>query len=77
VVVIVPMIMAVIMLCERGVVAVRVSPMVDGDRDIEAVRFGDLVDGFPIGSVIGEQKDLPRAVRMQGLGLDSISIRSG
>jgi hypothetical protein len=39
-------------------VEMRVAAMLDGDRDVEAVRLGDLIDGFPVGSVIGEQKDL-------------------
>ncbi len=69
-------IMSMIVLGERGAVCAHVSAMLQGDHDVEAVRLGDLFDGFPVGSVIGEQKDLARTIGAQGFDPNRISMRS-
>ena len=54
----------------------RMAATLYGDPDVEAVRLGDLIDGFPIGPVIGEQKDLTCSIRVQRLDPDQIGVNS-
>jgi hypothetical protein len=69
-VVIVPM----VMLGEPCLVDMRVAAVFDGDYDVEPVRLGNLFDGFPVGPVVREQKNLPRSIGAQRLDLDGIGI---
>ena len=63
-------VMTVIMLGERGPVGMGVPAIPDDDRNVEAVRLGNLIDELPVGSMIGKQKVLTCAIRAQGLDHD-------
>jgi hypothetical protein len=69
--------MTMLMLGEFSLVPMEVAAMLDRDRDLEAVRFGYLINGSPVGTVIGEQKILTRSVGAQRLDLDRIGMGAG
>ena len=50
-----------VMLGELCLIGVRVTIMLDGDRDFKAVRFRDFLDGFPVLPMPCEPEDLPSA----------------
>ena len=52
---------AMVMLGELCLVGLRVTTMLDGDRDVKAVRFRNFLGGFPVHSLPCEPEDLSGA----------------
>jgi hypothetical protein len=69
--------LAMIMLGELCLVGMRVTIMLDGDRDFKAVRFRDFLDGFPVRPLPCEPEDLPSAPLTQRLGRNGVGTHPG
>ena len=67
----------VIMLDELRLKNVRLATMFDRDDDVEFVRLGNLLDGFPVSPVICEEKDLALPAGAQCLDPDGVSGDAG
>jgi hypothetical protein len=52
---------------ELCLVGMRVTTMLDSDRDFKAVRFRDFLDGFPVLPLLCESEDLSSAALTQRL----------
>jgi hypothetical protein len=69
--------MAMVMLGELCLVGMRVTIMLDGDRDFKAVRFRDFFDGFPVQPLPCEPEDLSGTLLAQGLNRNGVGTHPG